>query len=127
MRLLTMTVLVVSAAVAAYSQDQAPTPTPVLTESQRAAHEELNRAAAAYKAGNFIEAQQHTEYALSLDPANKTGPVFLARMLHQRFKPGDDSHDNVEVAREAIAAYQKILSTDPLNEEAYQAIAVLYA
>jgi TonB family protein len=98
-----------------------------LTVEQREARDELNRSAAAYRVGRFAEAQQHSERALALDPANRTAQIFLARILHQRFKPGDDNPENVEMARSAILAYQRILSFDSSSEEAYKAVAVLYA
>src|ERR1051326_877101 len=91
------------------------------------AKNELNETAKAYKEGRFEEAEQHAKRALYLDPNNKPAPIFIARVIHQQHKPGVDQPDNVEKAREAIAAYQQILAKDPNNEEAYKAISVLYA
>ena len=129
MRKLTLLILFSTISLTVFGQDQPqPTTTPQeLTTAQREAREELNRAAAAYKAGRFVEAQQHSEKALALDPSSRTAPIFLARIIHQQYKPGVDSLENVEKARSAIAAYQRILEFDPQNEEAYKAIAVLYA
>jgi Tfp pilus assembly protein PilF len=97
-----------------------------LSAAQRAAREELNSAAEAYKAGHFAEAQQHSERALSLDPSDRTAHFFVARIIHQQYKPGDTSPENLERARSAIAAYQAILVFDQQNDEAYKAIAALY-
>ena len=91
------------------------------------AKNELNETARSYREGRFEEAEQHAKRALYLDPNNKTAPIFIARVIHQQYKPGVDQPDNVEKAREAIAAYQQILAKDPNNEEAYKAISVLYA
>lgn len=91
------------------------------------AKNELNETARAYREGRFEEAEQHAKRALYLDPNNKTAPIFIARVIHQQYKPGVDQPDNVQKAREAIAAYQQILAKDPNNEEAYKAISVLYA
>ena len=88
---------------------------------------ELNRVAELYRRGDFLEAQRHAERAVSLDPSNRTALIFLARVRHQRFKPQDETPENIELARAAIAAYQSLLSLDWENEEAYKAIAVLYA
>src|SRR5438132_3693123 len=88
---------------------------------------ELTQTANAYRAGNFTEAQRHAERAVGLDPSNLTAAIFLARVRHQRYRPGNETPDNIELARAAIAAYQNVLSLDPKNEEAYKAIAVLYA
>jgi len=91
------------------------------------AKNELNETARAYREGHFEEAEQHAKKALSYDPANKTARIFIARVIHQQYKPGIDQPDNVAKAREAIEAYKKILEMEPNNEEAYKAISVLYA
>src|SRR5438132_13004548 len=91
------------------------------------AKNELNETARSYREGRFEEAEQHAKRALYLDPNNKTAPIFIARVIHQQYKPGVDQPDNIQRAREAIAAYQQILAKDPNNEEAYKAISVLYA
>jgi tetratricopeptide (TPR) repeat protein len=91
------------------------------------AKNELNETAKAYKEGRFEEAEAHAKRALYLDPSNKTAPIFIARVIHQQYKPGVDAPDNVQRARDAIEAYKRVLQTDPNNEEAYKAISVLYS
>lgn len=91
------------------------------------AKNELNEAAKAYKAGHFDQAEQHAKRAMALDPTNKTAPIFIARIIHQQYKPGVESPENVQRARDAIAAYQQLLQNDPNDEEAYKAISVLYS
>lgn len=91
------------------------------------AKNELNEAARAYKEGHFDQAEQHAKRALAHDPSNKTAPIFIARIIHQQYKPGVDQPDNVQRARDAIDAYKRILQTNPNDEEAYKAISVLYA
>src|SRR5437588_7424570 len=91
------------------------------------AKNELNETARSYREGRFEEAEQHAKRALYLDPSNPTAPIFIARVIHQQYKPGVDQPDNIEKAREAIAAYQQILAKDLNNEEAYKAISVLAA
>lgn len=91
------------------------------------AKNELNETARSYKAGQFEEAEAHAKRALYLDPKNPTAPIFIARVIHQQYKPGVDAPDNVARAKEAIEAYQRVLQQDPNNEEAYKAISVLYA
>ena len=90
------------------------------------AKNELNDAAKTYKEGHFEEAEQHAKRALALDPTNKTAPIFIARIIHQQYKPGVDQPDNIQKARDAIEAYKRVLATNPENEEAYRAISVLY-
>jgi len=91
------------------------------------AKNELNETARAYKAGRFEEAEQHAKRALYLDPSNPTAPIFIARVIHQQYKPGVDSPDNVQRARDAIDAYQRVLAQNPKNDEAFKAISVLYS
>ena len=91
------------------------------------AKNELNETARAFREGHFEEAEQHAKRALYLDPSNKTAAIFIARVIHQQYKPGVESPENIAKAREAIEAYQRILQTDPNNDEAYKAISVLYS
>ncbi len=90
------------------------------------AKNELNEAARTYREGLFVEAEQHARRAQDLDPNNKTAPLFIARTVHAQYRTGVNTPENIAKAREAIDAYQKILQSDPTNEEAYKAIAFLY-
>ena len=94
------------------------------------AKNELNETAKSYKEGRFEEAEQHAKRALQLDPLNQTAQIFIARVIHQQYKPGVDQPDNIQRARDAIAAYQRVLekpANDQQVEEAYKAISVLYS
>ena len=94
------------------------------------AKNELNETARAYREGHFEDAEQHARRALYLDPSNKTAPIFIARVIHQQYKPGVDQPDNIQRARDAIAAYQHVLQDDPSKEqteEAFKAISYLLA
>lgn len=91
------------------------------------AKNELNETARAYKEGHFEEAEQHARRALELDPNNKTAPIFIARVIHQQYKPGIDAPENIKKANDAIEAYKVVLQQQPDSEEAYKAVSVLYA
>src|SRR6266566_5386197 len=91
------------------------------------AKNELNETARSYKEGRFEDAEAHAKRALYLDPSNKTAPIFIARVIHQQYKPGVDQPDNIQRARDAIEAYKRVLQMDPKNDEAYKAISVLYS
>src|SRR5690349_9669996 len=90
------------------------------------AKNQLNEAARAYREGRFPEAEQHSREAASLDPNNKTAPMFIARTIHAQYRPGVQSPENIAKAQEAIAAYQQLLANNPQDEESYKAIAYLY-
>src|SRR5229473_7272629 len=85
------------------------------------AKSELNDSAQAYREGRIEEAEQHAKRALYLDPNNPTAPIFIARVIHQQYKPGVDAPDNIQRARDAIDAYQRVLQQDPKNDEAFKA------
>src|SRR6266436_1474343 len=91
------------------------------------AKSELNDSAQAYREGHIEEAEAHAKRALYLDPDNPTAPIFVARIIHQQYKQGVDTPDNIAKAKEAIEAYKQVLQKDKTNEEAYKAISVLYA
>ena len=67
------------------------------------AKNELNESARAYREAHFEEAEQHAKRALYLDPNNPTAPIFIARVIHQQYKPGIDQPDNVA---KAIPSYR---------------------
>ena len=71
------------------------------------AKNELNETARSYRDGHFDEAEQHARRALALEPTNKTAAIFIARILHQQYKPGVDTPDNIAKAKEAIEAYKQ--------------------
>jgi tetratricopeptide (TPR) repeat protein len=52
--------------------------------------------------------------------------MFIARTIHAQYRPGVQSPENIAKAQQAIEAYQKILQTNPKDDEAYKAIAYLY-
>src|SRR5687768_16755671 len=89
------------------------------------AKNQLNEAARAYREGRFPEAEQHSRQAADLDPNNKTAPMFIARTIHAQYRPGVLSPENLAKANEAIEAYQRLLSQNPNDDEAYKAIAYL--
>ena len=90
------------------------------------AKNQLNEAARAYREGRFPEAEKHSREAASLDPDNKTAPMFIARTIHAQYRPGVQAPDNIAKAQQAIEAYQNILRNNPKDEEAYKAVAYLY-
>ena len=86
----------------------------------------LNEGAQAYRDGRFADAQAKFEYAQSLDPDQKNAPLFVARAIHQQYKPGVDTPENRGKAEAAFQAYKNVLEKDPGNEDAFNAIAYIY-
>ena len=86
----------------------------------------LNEGAQAYRDGRFADAQAKFEYAQSLDPDQKNAPLFVARAIHQQYKPGVDTPENRGKAEAAVQAYKNVLEKDPGNEDAFNAIAYIY-
>lgn len=117
-------VLAVTIALVAPVLAQIPKPTDSPAEAE--AKRELNAAARAYAEGKFEEAQAHSEKALLLDPQNRAAPMYVARTIQAQYRPGDFTPENVEKARQAIAAYQRLLERTPNDDEAYKAVAFLY-
>lgn len=117
---------VVHAQVTSAKADQSSDAERAAAERKLAAKTELNEAARSYRNGKFAEAQRHAEKALEVDPDNKTASAFVARIIHAQYKPGVNTPENIAKARDALAAYQRILANDPINEEAYKAVAALY-
>ena len=90
------------------------------------AKNQLNEAARSYREGRFAEAEQHSREAAALDPNNKTAPVFIARTIHQQYRPGVQTPENIAKAQQAIEAYQQLLANNPNDDDSYNAIAYLY-
>lgn len=118
------TLLAITLALAMPLMAQTPAPTPTQADAQ--VKQELEEAARLYREGKFAEAQARSERALLLDPQNKTAPMFVARTIHAQYRPGDYTPDNIDKAREAIIAYQRILERSPYDDEPYKAVAYLY-
>jgi tetratricopeptide (TPR) repeat protein len=85
---------------------------------------ELNETARAYREGHFEEAEQHARRALSLDPTNKTARIFLARVIHQQYKPGIDVPPNGDEVQAKIKA---ALDKNPNDKDALAQKAALDA
>jgi tetratricopeptide (TPR) repeat protein len=90
------------------------------------AKREINEGARLYREREYFQAQLHFEQALALDPILKNARLFIARAIHSQYHLGVDSPENVATAREAIAAYERALDFEPQNDDAYNAIVLLY-
>ncbi len=99
----------------------------VQTERQRAAQAELDKAHDANDEDKFAEAERHAKRAAELDPSNKAALIFIAQVISREYNRMDEGPEKTAKALEAIAAYQRVVTDDPDNDEAYHAISSLYA
>src|SRR6266542_2929287 len=81
------------------------------------AKNELNETARSYRDGRFEEAEQHAKRALYLDPDNKTAPIFIARVIHNKTNPAVDKPANMAKEREPITAYKNVLKKDRITKK----------
>ena len=86
----------------------------------------LNEGAKAYRAGDYKLAEEKFRESYTLDDTQKNAPTLIARAVMQQYKPGVEKPENIAKADAALAEYQKILTNDPNNEEAFNAIVYLY-
>ncbi len=99
---------------------------PITPVDKKRAENALKEGSRAYKARNFVEAEEYFKTALGLDPTSKNAAFLVARSIHAQYRPGVETAENIAKAREAIAAYQKVLAKNPNHDAAYDAIAYLY-
>lgn len=90
------------------------------------ARKELDLGAREYRARRYAEAERRFRRALELDPTQKDAPTYIARAVHQQYKPGDMAPENLAAGERAVAAYQDVLKADPANEDAFKAVLLLY-
>src|SRR5215813_3057863 len=99
MKLLAALLVIAFTSAAGFSQDSTQrNSSPRQTAAPTEVDSELRQVAALYKAGKFPEAQARAERAVLLAPSNLTAAIFLARVRHQRYRPGDVTPDNIELA-----------------------------
>lgn len=86
----------------------------------------LNEGAKAYRAGDYKLAEEKFKHSYEMDPTQKNAPTLIARAIMQQYKPGVEKPENIARAQSALEQYQQILTADPNNEEAFNAIVYLY-
>ena len=88
-------------------------------------HTELELGITSYKAGQYEEAIQHFQKAVSADPNNINAHMYLATAYGQQYFPGDNSIDNVRIGELAFEQYQKVLEIDDRHVNAIKGAAYL--
>lgn len=90
-----------------------------------AAREELYEGARLYRGGDYVAAERRFRRAFELDPSGRYTRLFIARAVHQQFKPGDPSPENVARGERAIAAYEEALPHHRPKEDIYRPLIFL--
>lgn len=90
------------------------------------ARDQLNKGVSAFRNAQFQASITHFQNAENLDPSLLNARLYLATAYFQLYVPGGESPDNIEVGKQAIAAYQDVLQRDPSNANAIASIAQIY-
>jgi tetratricopeptide (TPR) repeat protein len=69
----------------------------------------LNKGVQAYRNAQFQIAIMHFKEAVRLDPSLLNARLYLATAYRQQYVPGGESADNIEIAHQAIDAFQDVL------------------
>ncbi len=106
---------------------QAPEQTTSLTDAQMQSRSALNQGVAAFKNGQYEEAQQHFTRAKELDPQSVNARLYLATTYASQFIPGAPSEENTRRGKLATDEYKEVLQMDPQNLSAIDGLAsILY-
>ncbi|MGH9467004.1 MAG: tetratricopeptide repeat protein [Terriglobales bacterium] len=89
------------------------------------ARDQLNRGVAAFKAAQFNSAITHFQDAIKLDPTLVNAKLYLATAYQSQFVPGSPAPDNMQLASDALNAYQTVLDQNPNDANAVAGIARL--
>ncbi len=80
------------------------------------AKEEFEAGISWYNSGDYRAAQQHFELALKLNPSNKSIPLWIARSIHHQYQTGVRTAENWATGMEAVAAYERALTSPNIAE-----------
>jgi tetratricopeptide (TPR) repeat protein len=94
--------------------------------SRLRARDQLNKGVAAYRNAQFQTAIMHFKSAVALDPTLLNARLYLATAFAQQYIPGGESPDNLNIAKQAIVAFDDVLKMDPNNSTAIASVAQIY-
>jgi tetratricopeptide (TPR) repeat protein len=88
---------------------------------------ELNLGIVAYQRAAYVEAIQHLERAVSLDPRTTDGHFYLAMTYDEMFVPtAEPGDENGHWSGLAIQEYKKVLELDPSHKDASKYLAHIF-
>jgi tetratricopeptide (TPR) repeat protein len=85
----------------------------------------LNHGVQAYKGAHYTEAVDYFKTAVQLDPENTMPRLYLATAYMSQYIPGAVSPENVQLADQAKAEFQKVLEKNPTDSTALASLASL--
>jgi hypothetical protein len=91
-----------------------------------AACEQVRLGVKAFRSKNYPDAVNHFRNAADLDPSYVNAKLYLGSALLQEYVPGQESPENLQIAKQAIEAFEAVLKLDPKNTIALASIALLY-
>jgi tetratricopeptide (TPR) repeat protein len=103
-----------------YAQDGS-----LLTPAETEARSALNQGVAAFKNGQYEEAQRLFERAKQLDPRSLNARLYLGTVYASLYIPGAPSEENLRNGRLAIEEYQGVLARDPENLSAIDGVGAI--
>jgi Tetratricopeptide repeat len=86
------------------------------------ASEEMSAGVAAYKSARYGGAIEHFQKAVKLDPRLTEAHLYLATALAQMYIPGADSADNLAIAEQSIAEFNRVLESSPTPRQQIQSL-----
>ena len=85
----------------------------------------LNHGVQAYKSAKYADAVEYFKTAVSLDPANQNGRLYLATAYMTQYIPGAESPENMQLAKQAKEEFGRVLERDPNDRTALASLASL--
>ncbi len=93
--------------------------------TQLRSRSQINEGVTAFKSAQFPQAVEHFKTAVELEPDFATARLYLAVAYMQQYVPGAEGTENMKMADQALAEFQKVLEKDPSNKTAAAYIATL--
>lgn len=90
------------------------------------ARDNMNKGVQAYSASNFTAAADFFSTAMELDPEVPNAELYLALSYAGQFIPNFPTPENNQVASQAIATYESVLTKEPTNTTAIAGLAAIY-
>lgn len=90
------------------------------------ARNELNEGVKAYSSQKYDQAIEHFKASVAFDPQLVDAQLYLATAYRAQFVPGSQSLDNLQMAKQAISAFEVVLEIDPKNNTSLASIAGIH-